>query len=715
MEAFRIAIKKLDGIFLKKIASDYEVSPINSTIVMTAQAEMMQLGYIITEDLAKELIAREDESTRILTEIINILRNIKGADVPYEPFYPNFPEQVMEMSHLELFINAILHYWTVGDWKPQYDKLPRKFAFENTKFKRLDLVSEDEFSNLFTTLLSTNDSLSKEDNDIVEWYIDEYSVLKIPQEIPYKETLCILASKLLTRSYSKPAFLSFIKTSTDILRVATHISGGDISLAENTRFESLPRTTRRALIKKLEQVISEDDIQRHRNKWVKLFHSLHIGEYKKAKKCNAIAKKIRNNQKLPTVASKVERMIKDCKTISASNLLSNRPGEFARRLDKLLRDSSHADCAVIVDKFLGSVESISTRVLMQLYGHFGSRGIHGLKRVVFPKGNIQRAQLIPAQEKVIDRQIIAKITIGIEDILDERFSQLESLGNVYIDKRLSGCPLPAQMRSSSTGSDVVARGTHLPIGEKSTLRFFIYWVGFDIDLSATFHDDRFNMVGKVAYTNLKSSKYQAYHSGDVRNAPHGACEFIDINMTNASKHARYLAMNVLVYSGNNFSEHEKVYAGYMTRMHLQSNEIFDPKTVETKLDLTTNAKNCIPIIFDLHTREAIYTDLATSKNTEWGGNNVESNKATIEDVLNSITSFHNKPTLYDLFSLHTRARGKFTSDIDDADTIFNVEDITVEKIEKVLGKTDEDITVIKTPIKSIGPRDINTINSEYLK
>ena len=35
-----------------------------------------------------------------------------GDDVIYEPMYKNFPEEVMEASEIDLYLNAILHYLT---------------------------------------------------------------------------------------------------------------------------------------------------------------------------------------------------------------------------------------------------------------------------------------------------------------------------------------------------------------------------------------------------------------------------------------------------------------------------------------------------------------------------------------------------------------------------------------------------------------------------
>ena len=178
--------------------------------------------------------------------------------------------------------------------------------------------------------------------------------------------------------------------------------------------------------------------------------------------------------------------------------------------------------------------------------------------------------------------------------------------------------------------------------------------------------------------------------GDITSAPHGASEFIDITIDQATKHSvRYVAMNVMVYAGPTFSEHEKVYAGWMTRSEPNSNEIYDPKTVEQRIDLDSDSYNSIPVVFDLVERKAIWVDLTTSRQSYWGGNNVESNQASIRDVLESMVDLNNKVSLYELFMMHVKARGQIVYSKDLADTVFSL---------------DGDIT----------PYDISKINSEYL-
>jgi len=309
---------------------------------------------------------------------------------------------------------------------------------------------------------------------------------------------------------------------------------------------------------------------------------------------------------------------------------------------------------------------------------------------VFPKGSLQKAVLVKADFEAIDNELLVNLQRGIAKILVARFAEMESLGKVWIAPELIDCPLPSQQRSASTGLHNMARGTRLPVAmDKDTLRLFVYWKGQDIDLSATFHADDGTMIGHVSYTNLKFEKYKAYHSGDITSARQGASEFIDIDIPSAARHARYLAMSVLVYSGPSFAEHETCFVGWMTRSKPNSNEIFDPATVEQKLDLSQNCRSVMPVVFDLQARKAIWTDLPVSRGGFSRANNIENNQATIQQKLHAILNVNNKLSLYELFELHAAARGELVETVEEADTVFSLE-------------------------QGVTPFDVNKINSEFI-
>lgn len=656
----------------------------NSRDALTLNAEMMHLGYIMSERLMNAVCTLgKDSLAKLYNEVIPTLQNIKGADVQYKSFYPNFPKQVMDTSNFELYLNAITHYWSNGVWKPDYEKIPRELAFESSKFIEIDLATKKEVYGIFTTLLSSNSSLSAEDNSFVIWFLDNCAGLPYPKTIPFKETMCLVAGKLIDTA----GLTNCIKTATDVLRVFTHLSGGDVSLAANTKFKSLPKRQRRRLVTVLESVINEDDISRHKKKWIKAFHSLHIGDYsKQCPKSFAIAKKLRNKERLNSFASKVEEAFahKDIETLL--KLLESRPGDFARRLDHALRIGNEL---TVVHAFNNIADKISTRVLVQLLGHLKARNKNE-SRIVFPKGSISKAVILRDALPKVGEESVATLSLAIQTTLEQRFSNLNALGKTWIDPALSECPVPMQQRNASTGIFSVARGTRLPMSNKDTLRFFIYWVGKDIDLSATIHDADLSMTGHISYTNLKSNKYKACHSGDIVRAPNGAAEFIDINIVQAvERGARYIVMHVLVFSGPNFSEHKKCYAGWMTKNHPNKGDIFDPKLVEQKIDVTCEAMGTIPIVFDLVERKGIWCDLTVRNLNGFNSNNIENNKASTQETLKSIINIGNKPTLHHLFTMHGKSRGKIVDNQEEADTIFSLN-------------------------KGITPYNVNEISSEFL-
>ncbi|MGV3139357.1 hypothetical protein ACEF06_23360, partial [Brevibacillus agri] len=114
------------------------------------------------------------------------------------------------------------------------------------------------------------------------------------------------------------------------------------------------------------------------------------------------------------------------------------------------------------------------------------------------------------------------------------------------------------------------------------------------------------------------------------------------------------------------------YAGWMIRKAPQSGEIFEPQTVQDKIDLASRSTICIPVILDLAERKVIWTDIALRSHPRFV-NNVEANGGGVEWMGRALTSLV-KPTLYELFTLHAQARGTLTDRADEADTVFSMDE-----------------------------------------
>ena len=298
-------------------------------------------------------------------------------------------------------------------------------------------------------------------------------------------------------------------------------------------------------------------------------------------------------------------------------------------------------------------------------------------RVFLPKGNLAKIQAIKNKLPPLPKHVCMDVITMCENALIKKYSGKKDLGSVWIDPQLKDYIVPFSQRADSKGLRLVSRGSKLPFPKGNTLRFFCWWKEsaqerVDLDLSAVLYNDKWDDMCRISYTNLKAKDINSCHSGDITSAPKGACEFIDIDIESAlAQGVRYVTMSVLSYSSQSFQNIPEAFCGWMGRQHPKSGEIFDPKTVQDKIDLVGEAKMYIPLVFDLKTRRAIYADMPITSNNG-GLINVEANMSTLALMGNSITNW-NKMDLHTLFTLHGKARGEIVERVDDADIIFSVD------------------------------------------
>ena len=94
------------------------------------------------------------------------------------------------------------------------------------------------------------------------------------------------------------------------------------------------------------------------------------------------------------------------------------------------------------------------------------------------------------------------------------------------------------------------------------------------------------------------------------------------------------------------------------------------------MDLTANSTIAIPVIFDCVNREIIWCDMnqtLDSVRCNHFGNNLESNLSGVAATCYGVVNIR-KPNLYDLISLHIKARGIPVDTKEEADVVFDVND-----------------------------------------
>ena len=728
-------------------------------LLATINANIMSYGYSMDgntfDTLTKNNVnMSKDMLTFVYRSMSNILASLTGGNVKYKPMYPNFPTEVMKMDLCELYINAIVHYMTFGQWLPEYEKETRLPLPEKGSVRPIQLVfSLESLGEILMNLLSSPTSLSIQDREdiakiydimhINSWKLGYTCKIQSPlymdyvKFVPFKETRAYLQkvfAKMDADLYRLP-IVHMCETITDVLRMAVAFSDGDVSLAEISKFKKFTRAERRLILGAIETILvkrignkvspiysmtsSEDlfeaareshsidyiieEMFLHREQFLRLGEIVHPGseKYRKQFPYAACLYDVLRNEKVSSYYGKVDAAITNGDTKELIRLLSSRPGEFARRLDMLLRKNV-VDSKTIIAGFNRVADQVSNNVLYQVLAHFtdiGTNNEHYFKpRIFFPKGQVAKAYVKENKNGPIQMSDIYQIINICNNAIMKSYLDRDYMGLCYVNPALKNFVMPFSQRSASSTSRTLTRGSRMKIDDSSNvIRGFIHWTNLqkneyvdrvDIDLSAAFYNENFNYVTHLSYTNLRNEF--GCSSGDITDGGSpdgdGVAEFIDIDLNAVANHriankVRYVVFQVYSYTGQAFSDLPNATFGWMEREDAELGEIFEPSTVVNKMNLTSISTVSIPVIFDLETREFIWADLATRIKETYSNssspNNVESNLRGTSLMLYATINMK-KTSVFDVVSKNVKARGSFTHNKEEADIIFDLEKGTDE-------------------------------------
>jgi len=705
-----ILLRKRNHIYLEK-------EPLNnaedqSRRVLTMMKNTENLGYTFSQELYRRLCVMEKGALdTFYLELVQHLKSRDGADHEWRPMYPNFPQEVMEKSQAELYLNALVHYWSGGAAYPSVRKRERLSAPDEAETVVLSSGTSAELMEIFRNLAEANGSWSEQDRQDIRWYFTNVpdAAEWLPDRIPEKENAayigkcCLEGCPLAGAGMLKKHF----RTATDILRLSAALSGGDVSLRKKVRFRSFRRQERRILMDLLSEASGLlEEMHGRPEVWKRLGERLHPGEFhaEQYRKVRQAFEKIRNGCPLETFAGRVEQALLEKDAFRALEILKERPGELARRLDMLLRMEHRAFSdeklswqearirkmqtqQTILEAFEASAAQVATPVLLQVRTHFTHRN-HQAFRYYFPKGRLAAARMVANAELLVEEDICRQVAAICEQTLTARFSGLESMGRVYLSEELKNYIVPFHQRAASKAARTLTLGSRLPLAQQAeAVRGFIWWTNMedgervDLDLSAAIFDKHWNYLEHVSYTNLCSDRYRSCHSGDIVDGGpadgEGVCEFLDVDIESIIKYGgRYVVYQVYSYTEQIFSKLPHASFGYMERQDVRSGEIFEPRLVRQHMELTSGTKVVIPMILDCEARRMIWCDAGISLGacgSHAGGNNLESNLSGVALACYTMVNMH-KTNLYDLLKLHVDGRGEQCDSKDKADRIFDVEE-----------------------------------------
>jgi hypothetical protein len=683
---------------------------VGETLIGKLLESFASVGYILdTESIEKISTFSEQDLAEFYSSTFGLLKQSKGDHVQHVTFYKNFPEDVYNLEEGQWYFNAIMHYLTGGEFKlSDFQDEQHRLPFdEKTKPRVLSVITMEETDKVLAQIsvdfLSSRTSISDANKERVLELINTYGAKALPEEVPMKENLAFVTSYFINHKDTtvldrdtKASYMTkwFEKAQVnDVLRLAASLSNGDETLTENTRFKNFNRSTRRTLLSLIDAVASKknvtEDMKRYQGQWTRLGERLHPGEYsKRYTKAFKAFQKLRNENeygKIRTFNSNLEKALAERDTESVLKMLKSRPGEFARKLDLLVREAGF-DTKAVLEAFGEVGKEVASPVLIQLFEHFEDRLEQKDKRVFVLKGKSSKVKVIDNNLGALAPELVLNIQDSVKTALRNAYAEREEMGKVYISEEMKNYALPTDERTASDGVKIPAKGSKFKI-EGKNVRFFTYWhtpgQRTDIDTAALFYDENGKYIGEVSWHSY-SRDYSTVvtHSGDIVDGSRGASEFIDVKLDEAfAQGIHYIALTNNVFSGPQFKEFHEVFGGFMPREELTKGKTFDPKTVENIFRMTSPSGSAISYLINLEEKEVVWLDV-----------NMHANRSTrvatsqSDAIFDHIRSYidRNRLSVYDIFVLNAEARGEIVDNREDADIVIAEDgDITPYDLEKI--------------------------------
>lgn len=600
----KFAIKNMNAILITENTSGTYIPVLTAEQKSTVIAILAENGYRLKKD-AFIKFATDKINLYTAKDILNAVVDIKGSDVNHAILIGSFPFPPNESQASRSFL-AYLNYAS------QFFNIPNAFLQEDKElypltddviYTELDIV--DSIDETVKSLFKSKIPLSLDNEEFVaKLYETKDDILNSidPKEIVLKE---ILARQIAMELVEKePEYVS-ARSAIDVLRAIALISGEEnAKLDEQFTIKSLSNPLRRSIIAVLDRVANIDDLASKKSLFKRLFKIIHVHEKKNEKYSNirALATQLQSINNPRTSRTEIHKIVSGIGTKEGFDIIVGNPSLFIRNLDAILRKH---DPESVLQLFTESLKTrdVETKLLVQILAHFRNRGEKVEKRLITLKGKSSPVVV----EKPLDamaEDLISKLNDIIVAELKRQYSKKETyIEKAYIDPELYKINIPSSL-SDQDGLKMLSRGSRYKIKQDGDiLRLFVHWKDYtDIDLSAVTLDENYDSLENIHFRNLSGSFYE--HSGDVRSAPNGGSEFIDIHLDKIPKKHRYVLLCINDYNGKAFDDIPELFTGFMIRDSLTGKN-FDARTVVDKFSISGGVGFKYGLMFDVHNREVI--------------------------------------------------------------------------------------------------------------
>ncbi|MEV6694862.1 hypothetical protein AB0M35_25635 [Micromonospora sp. NPDC051196] len=635
-----------------------------TAVARQLDAALLDVGFSASRALLEHIGSLAPKPAMDLAAtVVSAVRELVGDHVQHNAYFLGFPDDVPDtvefwMQRLRAAVLAgggtatdgqlrdavvsgrvnLLDLPAYGTYQHSYAELLAAHddlisaAGDRVRLLRLGDPVEVEATRLYLALAGSSTPLGEADLAILGELAVACCDGAQPVAIPVRENRAVLNGIRLV--LGRP--LVGVDTTTDVLRLACQVSGGDASLAAPTRFRAFRRPERRMLLAALDEVVGASpdklgDVLRYAERWKRLGERLHPHEYDQWPHAQEVFTVARGRRRVPSLAGRAEAAIRSGAIVSAASVLSASPGLLLRSTDRLLRSASASQHTAVVETITGALGSASGRVLLSLREHVDNRLTPASARVYV--NHSRKAWIGPDRRPPLPADLVAELSSLLDAEISNRLPELKR--PLVVDPDVLDVALPLSGKATEGGFAVLPRGSRASVSG-DLLRFFMYWRQnsrrTDYDLSVLLLDGEFHPAGQVSWTNFRHG--QVVHSGDITDATSGATEFIDVPLT---ARGHYVVPQVNIYAGESFDEVAESMFGYQTRSRDQRGAPFDARTVRARSDLRGPGRIALPMVFAKGERgwQAMWLHLYLSGRPSF--NRVEDNAYTTADRVRALT------------------------------------------------------------------------------
>ncbi|OUL63665.1 hypothetical protein [Flavobacterium sp. AJR] len=726
-ELLKISLRQ-NAIFIPTELIANDVKKISGT-TLALVANVSKLGFTFSESL---LHALNNVNPNYKIDVLDILKEVLGTNKNWTPLVKewNVPTGESVMDHVAtLFANLFKssngitlqcgHIIPNGTFPlERYNGCPfcgTPFEFgkiknygQGSKLKVLELWSEKELNDFFTSLLTSKTAL---DATQVESLKTSITYLPLPEvAIAMKETLMLVIDALIEQGQAEKA-TQYFKTPTDILRYLWYKKTNLLQIIDPKTIVQRVEKNNQHLVHFLDnsaqsKLTAKENLKLKysrkeclmvanwlsnlemsadaaceimhpkRGMWVRFIRALRLPEYSKRKGFEKLSVLLDTfyNQTYEVWQGNLNHFRLKLDADKTFALLKQRPGLFARSLFSNMlwfgADETIAHFNEIIDK-------VPARLVFTLNMYAQNYFDKTIQRSVKPLGGTtKRIEPNRLLSLYTDEQLNA-MKKQIEDVcilaMKKRFAAVANENKtMYIDPQLFNIPVAIGDRSENVQDLPVAlMGTRFPI-EGNEVRLFMQW-GQDLpaqhlDMDLSCHIAYADSADICSFSRLETTGCK--HSGDIRSIPNkiGTAEYININIDELAKaKAKYVTFTCNAYSNGSITPN--LIVGWMNSKHPmkiseRTGVAYDPSCVDHQVRVTQNvAKGLVFGVLDVAKREIIWLEMT------FGGQVVQG--LDYKGVKALLSKLNSKLNIGCLLVLKAEAQGLEIVETPDADEVYD--------------------------------------------